>query len=109
MNALKRAVIYASAVLVTIFAALITDAFFSFGNPEYARSYPADRLCAQVNVGATLNEIQTRITSLGRPESIEYNGIRLTVSGGGSVCLIDLDPASNRVTKISTSRAPILF
>jgi hypothetical protein len=107
MKKAKRVALYFCGALMVFIWATIVDGLAVSGSPAYFVGYPAARLCKSLHSGMELKDAEARMLRLGRPASIEYRSGQLDVTGTDSGCILDLDPATNRIVGISVSGAPL--
>jgi len=109
MKAAKQIALYVCGALAVAIWATIIEGLALLGNPAHLVPYPAERLCRSVKPGMELNEVETRIYQMGTPGSIDYHGGQLVVFSSDSGCILDFDPATKRIAKISISGPPAYF
>jgi len=97
-----------SALGVAIWAAIV-DGVALLGSPAYLVQYPAERLCKSLPRGIELSDAEIRIYQLGGPTSIEYSKDQLVVFSFDSGCILDLDPTTKRLARITVSGPPGYF
>jgi hypothetical protein len=103
MNIAKGIALYVCGALMVVICAVLVDALAVLGSPAYAVEYPAARLCSSLQPGMELRDAEARVFRLGRPGWIEYRSRHLTVGSMDSGCILDLDPATSRIVKITIS------
>jgi hypothetical protein len=105
MKKAKRVALYFCGALIVFVWATIVDGLAVFGSPAYFVGYRAARLCNSLRPGMELRDAEARMLRLGRPASIEYRSGQLDVAGTDSNCILDIDPTTNRIVKITISGA----
>ena len=106
MKTAKRIALYVSGALMVAIWATIVDGVAVLGSPDYLGYYPAARLCNSLQAGMELKDVEARIYQIRKPDSITYGNGQLEIFSMDSVCSLDLDPTTKRVTKISISAPP---
>ena len=109
MKTAKQIVLYICWALALAIWAMIVEGFASLGSPAYLVQYPAARLCNSLKLGMELADVEARIYRLGIPNSITYRNGQVVIFSLDSGCIVDIDPNTKRVAKISTSGAPYVI
>lgn len=107
MKAAERIALRVCGALMVAILATIVDGLAIFGSPAYAVPYPAARLCGSLQSGMELSDAEGKIYQMGRiPASIKYRSGRLVVFSMDSGCILDIDPTTKRIAKITISAPP---
>jgi hypothetical protein len=109
MKTAKRIALDACVALMVAIWATIVDGVATAGSPAYLDYYPATRLCNSLRPGMELRDVEARIYPIGRPGLIDYRGGRLVVFSMDSGCIVEIDPTTKRVAKMSISGPPYII
>jgi hypothetical protein len=109
MKTVKRIALYASSALIVAVIATIVDGLALIGYPTSVDYYPAERLCASLQPGMELRDVEARVYGIGIPQSIAYHSNQLDVFGRDSGCILEIDPTTKRLAMIHMSGPSSIF